>query len=152
MSNQDGITFSFDGVPISYLTRGNGDVALVFIHGGFADKTFWLKQVESFASKYRVVALDLAGHGNSGSNRSHWTLDAFGEDVKAVADELNLERMVLIGNSMGGPVALQVATIMPERVMGIVGVDALHDAGAQRSEETMADADRRFPQGFQQCL
>jgi pimeloyl-ACP methyl ester carboxylesterase len=135
MSNQDGITFSSDGVSISYLARGNGDVALVFIHGGFADKTFWSEQVTAFAKEYRVVTVDLAGHGDSGSNRSGWTLDAFGEDVQAVANELDLERMVLIGNSLGGPVALQVATILPERVLGVVGVDTLHDAGVQRSKE-----------------
>lgn len=127
---------SADGVEIAYETAGNGEPALVFIHGGFADRTFWRHQMEAFQGKHRVVALDLAGHGTSGRNRQHWGVDAFGEDVRAVVEKLDLHRVVVIGNSLGGPVALEAARIMPDRVIGVIGVDTLHDATRIVDEES----------------
>jgi pimeloyl-ACP methyl ester carboxylesterase len=123
----DGIVRSNDGAKIAYSAKGEGDVALVFIHGGFCDRSFWASQVEALAGEYRVVTLDLAGHGESGG-RSQWTLRAFGEDVRAVVEALELKRIVLCGHSMGGPVAMDAAALMPERVFGVVEIDALHDA------------------------
>ncbi|MCP4654487.1 MAG: alpha/beta hydrolase, partial [bacterium] len=102
---------------------------------GVCDATFWAPQVEAFAGDYRVVTLDLAGHGASGSERAEWTLKAFGQDVKAVVEELALERLVLIGHSMGGPVALMAAQLMPERVVGIIAVDTLQNADFEWDEE-----------------
>jgi pimeloyl-ACP methyl ester carboxylesterase len=124
----DGVARSADDVSIAYSVKGRGDVALVFIHGGFCNRRFWDRQVGTFADAYRVVALDLAGHGDSGM-RNDWTLRAFGEDVRAVVEALELERVILCGHSMGGPVALEAAALMPERVVGAIGIDSLHDAG-----------------------
>ena len=75
---------SFDGVPISYEVRGNGSPALVFVHGWSCDRTYWKAQVEPFAVNHKVVTIDLAGHGESGTQRSDWTMEAFSEDVAAV--------------------------------------------------------------------
>lgn len=52
-----------DGVTIVYSAAGVGDTALVFVHGGLADRTFYDAQEKAFADRFRVVALDLAGHG-----------------------------------------------------------------------------------------
>ena len=112
-----------DGVTIVYSTAGAGETALVFIHGGLADRSFWDSQLKAFAGRYRVIALDLAGHGESGANRKEWGLPEFGIDVKAVADAENLKRIILFGNSLGGPVAIEAALILPGRVLGVVGVD-----------------------------
>src|SRR5688572_6013186 len=71
---------SFDGVPISYEVHGNGSPALVFVHGWSCDPTYWAAQVEPFAANYKVVTIDLAGHGESGTQRSDWTMESFGED------------------------------------------------------------------------
>jgi pimeloyl-ACP methyl ester carboxylesterase len=121
---------SADGVPIAYVAAGGGDVALLLIHGGFADSRFWLGQIDEFSDRYQVVAVDLAGHGDSGRDRRSWSLAAFGEDLRAVVDALDLKRVVLIGNSMGGPVALEAARIMPKRIVAVIGIDTLHDATA----------------------
>jgi pimeloyl-ACP methyl ester carboxylesterase len=126
---------SADGVAIAYTAQGEGDTALVFIHGGFADQSFWDHQAASFAGRYRVVTLDLAGHGASGADREAWTLAAFGDDVLAVVEGLDLRRVVLLGNSMGGPVALEAARRMPERVIALIGVDTFHDGGARIEPE-----------------
>lgn len=119
---------SKDGVAIAYAARGHGSPALVFIHGGFADASFWRFQVAGLEDDHRVVTMDLAGHGDSGMDRIRWTLEAFGDDVEAVVRVLDLDHVVLVGNSMGGPVALEAARRIPERVLGVVGVDTFHSA------------------------
>jgi pimeloyl-ACP methyl ester carboxylesterase len=118
---------SADGVEIAYTARGAGNLALVFIHGGLADRTFWAPQLDGLADRFRVVALDLAGHGESGRGRKAYTTGAWGEDVRAVVNALHLDRVVLIGNSLGGAVALEAARLLRGRVLGVVGVDTLHD-------------------------
>lgn len=129
-SNQEfeGLVRSADGTAIAYTFRGTGEPALVFIHGGFADRTFWRPQIDALSEDHRVVALDLAGHGGSGRNREAWTIVAFAEDVRSVVEALAPKRAVLIGNSLGGPVALEAARLLRGVAIGVVGVDTLHDA------------------------
>ena len=118
-----GTAHSADGAAIAYDVRGKGDITLVFIHGWACDRSFWREQLDIFARDYRVVALDLGGHGDSQVDRDAWSLAVLGGDVQAVADELNLNRVILIGHSLGGMVSLEAARLMPERVLGVVGVD-----------------------------
>ncbi len=127
---------SADGVTIEYETRGDGPLALVFIHGWMCDRTHWRHQLDVFAEEHAVVALDLAGHGNSGTDRADWTIDRFGADVQAVVEALDLPRVILVAHSMGGQVALTAAAGMADRVLGIVGVDTLHNV------EIVIDPDR----------
>ena len=122
-----GTTLAGDGVSIYYESAGAGPLALVFVHGWSCDRTYWREQMKSFASTHRVVAVDLAGHGKSGWNRKAWSIRAFGDDVAAVVDELALERVVLIGHSLGGPVVVEAALSLEERVHGVVVVDALRN-------------------------
>ena len=86
--------------------RGRGAPALVFIHGWSCDRTYWRGQVDAFSQTFRVVAVDLADHGESGTGRQVWTIGAFGEDVAACVSKLGLQRIILIGHSMGGDVIL----------------------------------------------
>jgi pimeloyl-ACP methyl ester carboxylesterase len=144
-----GRTRSSDGVEIAYAAGGAGVTALVFIHGGLADRTFWAPQVEALANRYRVVALDLGGHGESGRQRKAYTIDAWAQDVRAVADALKLKRMVLIGNSLGGPVALEAAALLPGRVLGVIGVDTLHDLTQKFDAATAHSRAEAFRRDFQ---
>jgi sigma-B regulation protein RsbQ len=112
-----------DGVEIVYSAAGEGEPALVFIHGGLAERTFYDGQIQAFADRHRVVAPDLAGHGDSGANRARWGISEFGTDVRAVVDAENLQRCVLFGNSLGGPVAVEAALTLAGRVIGVVGID-----------------------------
>ena len=129
-----GTVASADGVKIAYTSAGSGSPAIVFIHGGFADQSFWSEQVP-LAETYRLVTLDLAGHGASGSERETWSMDAFGEDVRAVVEALELDAVVLVGNSLGGPVGLNVAQKLPDRVRGLIAVDTLQDVQSEWPEE-----------------
>jgi pimeloyl-ACP methyl ester carboxylesterase len=116
---------SKDGTPISYEIYGVGERSLVFVHGWSCDARYWRAQVSYFSKNHRVVVLDLAGHGHSGSTRSKYTMKAFGEDVQAVTEATNSHSVILIGHSMGGSVIAEAARLMPNRVIGIVGVDTL---------------------------
>jgi pimeloyl-ACP methyl ester carboxylesterase len=129
-----------DGVSIVYSASGAGDPALVFIHGGLADRTFWEVQLREFAGLHRVVALDLPGHGESGLNRKKWGIPEFGADVKAVIEAEKLKNVIIFGNSLGGPVGIEAALLLPDRVLGVVGVDTFQALNVRITPE---DARRR---------
>jgi pimeloyl-ACP methyl ester carboxylesterase len=86
-----------------------------------------------------VVAVDLAGHGESGRGREFWTIAAFGEDVAAVVEKLGLSRTILVGHSMGGDVILEAARRLPGRVEGLVWVDAYRQLGIPREPEQVRE-------------
>ncbi len=112
----DGARLTFradDGLEIVGEVRGQDDTALIFLHGWCGDREYWKHQVEVFAADYRVVALDQAGHGESGKGRKAWTADGLAADVEAVVKALGLKRVILVGHSMGGSVALLAAKRMP---------------------------------------
>jgi pimeloyl-ACP methyl ester carboxylesterase len=118
---------SKDGTQISYEIYGSGEPTLVFVHGWSCDARYWRAQLPYFAKNHRVVLIDLAGHGHSGSTRSKYTMKAFGEDVGAVLEAAGIRRAILIGHSMGGSVIAEAARLMPNRVIGLIGVDTLQN-------------------------
>jgi pimeloyl-ACP methyl ester carboxylesterase len=126
-----------DGVPIHYAVQGSGEPTLVFVHCWGCNRHLWDNQVTEFSKKYRVVTIDLPGHGESGMDRKTWSVESYGDDVKTVVAKLNLKRVVLIGSSMGGPIVLEAARRMPERVVGIVPVDTLHDVESKVPPEQL---------------
>ena len=121
------VVFSKDGTPISYEMSGAGETTLVFVHGWSADSRYWRAQVPYFSKRYRVITLDLAGHGHSGTIRTRYAMDAFGEDVRAVTEKTGSQRVILIGHSMGGSVIAEAARLMPGRVVGLIGIDTLEN-------------------------
>ena len=123
---------SEDEVPIRYRVMGSGEPALIFIHGWSSDSTYWDAQLDFFSKRYTVVTLDLAGHGDSGTARAEWTMPAFGADVVSVAQQIPNKRLILVGHSMGGPVALEAARRLKGRIIGIVGVDTFGNIGLPR--------------------
>jgi pimeloyl-ACP methyl ester carboxylesterase len=78
-----------------------------------------------------VIAIDIAGHGKSGVNRQEYSMDAFGNDVTSVIEHLDLEEVVLIGHSMGGPVVVKAANNLGVKTRLIVGVDTFHDLSTE---------------------
>ena len=137
---------SADGVTIVYSACGAGEPALVFVHGGLADRTFWDAQLEAFGGTHRVIALDLAGHGESGTDRTTWGLPEFGADVRAVVEAEKAGHVIIFGNSLGGPVAIEAALQIPGRVLGVVGVDTFQSLDYVISEadaRTQAEAFRK---------
>jgi len=130
---------SGDGIAVHFEVEGRGAPALVFVHGWSCDRAYWSGQVDHFAKQHEVVAIDLAGHGESGDGRREWTMPAFGADVVAVIEKLELRDVVLIGHSMGGDVIVEVALALPDRVLGIVWVDVYSTlSGSSAPEEIEA--------------
>ena len=133
-----GVTATKDSVQIHYESEGNGSPALVFIHGWNCDRSYWSAQLPFFAATHQVVAIDLAGHGDSGINREEWSMVNFGADVAAVADALQLEDIILVGHSMGGPVALEAARLLKGRVKMVIGADTLSDVSLRYADAQLA--------------
>jgi len=125
---------SVDEVPIRFAVQGGGDPALVFVHCWCCDRNYWRNQVPYFVERHKVVTIDLAGHGESGMGRDEWTVAMFAADVAAVVEALDLNRVILIGHSMGGPVIMETAKLIPGRVIGLVGVDTYQDFEREFSE------------------
>lgn len=151
---EQGIVEAADGQIIAYDRRGpaqtgEGKPALVFIHCWSCNRSFWKEQVAGFAEDHEVVTLDLPGHGASGRERETWTLESLADDVVRVVDALGLEEVVLIGHSMGGPVALLAAARLPGRVLGVVCADTLQDADFKVPQEQMAQWLEAFRQDFE---
>ena len=118
---------SDDGVMINYYIKGSKKNALVFVHGYSCSSEYWWPQLEYFSKNYTTIAVDLAGHGKSGLNRKEYSMDAFGDDVKSVIEHLDLDQVVLIGHSMGGPVIVKAAGSLGAKSRLIIGVDTFHD-------------------------
>ena len=104
--------------------------------------------MEYFSKKYRVVALDLAGHGESGIERLNYTMPAFGKDVVSVVEKLQLTDSVLIGHSMGGDAIIEAAQRVPSLIRGLVWVDAYFTLSNARSEKEKHDFTAPFRESF----
>lgn len=131
--------FAKQDQPVVYEIYGKGDTCLFFIHGWNLDQTYWDNQVREFSPNYRVVTVDLAGHGLSTSNRSEWTVENFAADLVSVLEKENLRNIILIGHSMGGEIALETYLKSPERVIALIGVDNFKDVDFTIDEKTMQD-------------
>lgn len=134
-----GVVPSADGTPIAYEVHGEGEPTLILVHGWSCDARYWREQSAHFAARHRVVAVDLAGHGHSGAGRREYTMRAFAEDVRAVADAVGGDQLILVGHSMGGLVIAEAARLLPGRVLGLIGVDALHDLDFPVTEDHAAE-------------
>jgi pimeloyl-ACP methyl ester carboxylesterase len=124
------------GTPIHYLAWGDrSKPGLVLIHGGAAHAQWWSFIAPFLARQYRVVAPDLAGHGDSGQ-RAHYARRSFSADVMAVIDDAQfLGPPVLAGHSMGGLVTIVTASLYGDRLAGAIIVDAPVKKPDPESEE-----------------
>lgn len=139
---------SADGVRVVFETAGEGGTPLVFVHGWSSDRRYWSWQVRGFGRHQRVVAIDLAGHGESGGGRQAWTMAAYGDDVAAVVRALDLKGVVLVGHSMGGDVIAEAARRLKGRVSGLVFVDTYKQLDAARTPDEIAAITAPFRADF----
>jgi pimeloyl-ACP methyl ester carboxylesterase len=94
-----------DGAKIYYQDQGEGQ-RILLVHGWMCSSKFWQKNVPEFANAFRVVTLDLRGHGNSSKALTGHTIGQYARDVREVIEHLGLQDAVLVGWSLGGPVVL----------------------------------------------
>lgn len=115
-----------DGLKIHSTVTGKGRVAVILVHGWTCDETMWSSQVPVLAKSYRVVTLDLPGHGRTGPLKDgKFSLDLFARSVEAVREQVKAERVVLVGHSMGTPVILRYAQLYPEHAAALVLVEGV---------------------------
>jgi len=110
---------------IHYVSVGQGEHTLVFVHGWACHLGFWREQVAALADKARLIFVDLPGHGQSDKPETNYTMDFFAEAVLAVMHAAKVEQAALIGHSMGGAVICRVYHQAPEKVTALVSVDGL---------------------------
>ena len=113
------------GTPIHYLTWGEpGRRGLVFVHGGGAHAHWWTHIAAHYSRQYRVVAVDLSGHGDSG-RRDQYSLELWAEEVIAAAAAAGVDGPpVVVGHSMGGFVSIATAALHPDALEGVIVVDS----------------------------
>ena len=113
---------TLDGMRVHYTSFGSGKEAVVFIHGWACDLTFWRLQAPVY-QKQRALLLDLPGHGQSDKPDIPYTQELFACAVEAVMRDAGVEKAVLVGHSMGTPVALTFLSRFPEKAKALVIVD-----------------------------
>ena len=114
-----------DGTPVNYVDIGSGPGApVVFVHGLAGQWQNWLENIPRLSRERRVLALDLPGHGQTPMPREKITIPGYGRLVETFCDRLDVGRAAIVGNSMGGFVASEVAIQFPERVERLVIVSA----------------------------
>jgi pimeloyl-ACP methyl ester carboxylesterase len=128
-----------DGARVHYLAWGEpGRRGLIFVHGGAAHAHWWTHVAASYSRQYRVVALDLSGHGDS-AHRSAYSLEQWSDEVMAVAAAAGVDGPpVVVGHSMGGFVTIATAARHAEDLAGVIVVDSpvaeqVHEVGAAQA-------------------
>lgn len=113
----------YDAGKVHYYDIGkNNKKALIFIHGWTCNADFWKDNYNAFP-EYRVIAIDLPGHGQSDKPRTDYTMEYFAKSVDAVMKDAKIDRAVLVGHSMGTPVIRQFYRLYPKKTLGLVIVD-----------------------------
>jgi len=146
------VAISSDSERIAYSTYGAGETSLIFIHGWSCDSRYWQKQLSVFSEDYQVIAIDLAGHGNSSLDRLDYTMLSFAKDIQAVIEKEKISNAILIGHSMGGGVIAEAARLMPKTVYGIIGIDTLQNVAEKLLQKTLDEVVEPFEVDFQNAM
>lgn len=128
-------TASLDNIDIFYFdTKTKGD-AILCLHGRWGRAETWVRFIQHYGGKYRIVAPDQRGHGLSGKPLSKYTADEFASDAIALMDHLGIDSVILVGHSMGGHIAGYLAATYPERVKALALLDK-SAAGPEKSSNS----------------
>lgn len=112
-----------DGVQLAYDDSGSGDRTIVMTHGLGCDRTFMAPQVAHYEGRYRVINVDLRGHGESDKPDQDYHPDVQAEDIAELCAQLGLVKPVLVGHSLGGVVGLRLAHLHPDLLSALVSID-----------------------------
>jgi pimeloyl-ACP methyl ester carboxylesterase len=114
-----------DGVALFFEEAPGDETPILLVHGWCCDHTYFAPQFEHFASRgHRVVAVDLRGHGRSDKPHQHYTMQLFADDLAWTCQQIGVEKPVVVGHSMGGIVAFDLAARYPDMPSAVVMLDA----------------------------
>lgn len=130
-------TLRADGVEIAYSDTGTGEPALLLIHGLGSYLPSWQRNLPALSQRHRVVAIDLPGYGRSDKGDHPYSMAFFAAILDRVIAERGLGKLVLVGHSMGGQIALTYALSHPGRAQALVllapaGLETFTDDEARR--------------------
>lgn len=111
-----------NGITFAYNDRGSG-LPIIFLHAFPLNRTMWAEQENQFSSQFRVVTIDLRGHGESDAPLWRYTLDQAADDVIGLLDHLSIRQAVFVGLSMGGYILFALYRKYSDRVKGLVLAD-----------------------------
>jgi 3-oxoadipate enol-lactonase len=115
------IRITVNNFMVSYTDEGkNGAPVIIFIHGFPFNKSMWNMQVEALRDKYRLIAYDIRGHGNSDSGNGDFSIELFAKDLLSLMDALKIDKTILCGLSMGGYIALNAVVNYPGRFNALI--------------------------------
>jgi pimeloyl-ACP methyl ester carboxylesterase len=141
---------ALDGLKVRYETFGEGQPALVFVHGWTCDLSFWAQQVDAFPGRL-TVAIDLPGHGGSDKPEVSYTADLYARAINAVLEAEKIPRAVLVGHSMGTPAIRQFYRLYPGKTLALVAVDGSFRSGGT-PEQFKALAARYSRDNYRQAV
>lgn len=141
-----------NGVRIAYVEKGSGDKTMLLVHGMLGSHQSMLHMVHHYALKYRVVAIDMRGHGDSDKPKTLYDMAAFSDDLVQVCRELRLAKPVCVGHSFGGSAVLHLAFHHPGMVGGIVLLDSGIRPAKERAAELKAVYDDPDPEALRKFL
>lgn len=114
-----------DGVDLFYEEAGGDGAPVLLVHGWCCDHAYFAPQLKHFANRgHRVVAVDLRGHGKSDKPHQPYTMQVFADDLAWMCERLDLAKPVVVGHSMGGIVAFDLAARYPDLPSAVVMLDA----------------------------
>ena len=106
-------------IQLHYIEKGQGQ-PLILLHGNGEDHTYFIHQIDHFSKDYRVIAIDTRGHGKSLKGDKSFTIKQFAEDLNDFLNEMNLSKVIILGFSDGGNIAMEFALKHPERVEKLI--------------------------------
>jgi pimeloyl-ACP methyl ester carboxylesterase len=116
-----------NGITLGYHDRGRG-VPLVFLHAFPFNRTMWAPQEEALSSQFRVITIDLRGHGESDAPAWRYSLEQYAVDVKELLARLGVPKALFVGLSMGGYLEFALYRQFPETILGLVFADTRAEA------------------------
>ena len=117
---------SCNSINIYYEIYGEGS-PLLFIHGLGSSTCDWNAQTDYFSEHYKVIALDLRGHGQSDKADGEYSIPLFAEDVSCLIKKLTLKEINIVGISLGGMIAMQLSIDHPELVKSLIIVNSFSE-------------------------
>ncbi|HEX6730034.1 MAG TPA: alpha/beta fold hydrolase [Pyrinomonadaceae bacterium] len=127
-----------NNVELAYDDVGSGP-AIVLIHGYPFNRTMWDEQVAALRDNYRVIRLDLRGHGESESSEGPATMNLMAQDITSLLDQLDIGRAVIGGLSMGGYVTLAFHRLFPARVEKLLLADTRAQADTEENKKVRGE-------------
>jgi pimeloyl-ACP methyl ester carboxylesterase len=115
-----------DGTAIHYAVAGNGGDTILFVHGWSCDGSAWDAQVADLSTRYRIVTIDLPGHGKSAAPKDGvYSMARFARAIDGVRAKEKIDRLILAGHSMGAVVIARYAQDFPAHTAGLILVDGM---------------------------